>query len=129
MRRLASLISLGMVLLGIELSTKMVSLAFGRILSGFSAITSGSDFFVSTPRFFTGVALLTVGILSTALFSWVSRKERKMATAGDRCPRCHAETHRAKRRTIHRVVSTLMGQELSRRQCKECDWTGLALKY
>ena len=129
MRRLASLVSLGLVLLGIEMSTKMASLAFGRIMSGFSAVAAGLEFHVSTLRFVTGVVLLTVGVLSTALFSWVDRAERRMTSRGDRCPRCRSETHRAKRRPIHMVVSGLMGQELSRRQCKECDWSGLALKY
>jgi hypothetical protein len=129
MRRLASLLSLALVLLGIEMSTKMASLTFGRLMSGFSAVAGGLEFHVSTMRFLVGVILLAVGVLSTALFSWVDRAERRMTSRGDRCPQCRSEMHRAKRRPIHKVVSWLMGQELSRRQCKECDWSGLALKY
>ena len=87
------------------------------------------EFHVSTMRFVVGVTLLAVGVLSTALFSWVDRAERRMTSRGDRCPQCRSETHRAKRRPIHKVVSWLMGQELSRRQCKERDWSGLVLKY
>jgi hypothetical protein len=123
------MVSLALILLGLEMATKIVSLSFGRIMSGFSAIANGLDFHVSRLRFASGIAFFTVGVVIWMVGSFITRAERRMEAAGDRCPQCRAETHRAKRRMIHKIVSGLMGQELSRRQCKECSWSGLALKY
>jgi|AP95_1055475.scaffolds.fasta_scaffold24893_2 hypothetical protein len=52
------MLAVGLTILGLELSTKIVSLAAGRVSSGFSAIANGLEFHVSTGRFLTGVAML-----------------------------------------------------------------------
>jgi hypothetical protein len=56
------MLAVGLTILGLELSTKIVSLAAGRVSSGFSAIANGLEFHVSTGRFLTGVAMLVIGL-------------------------------------------------------------------
>jgi len=128
-RRIASVLSVAGVLLGLELATKALSLAMGRVGSGFSAIMSGLDSHVSTARFLSGVLLLVVGLMTVLVLTALAHAEQTMARNGDRCPSRKGDTQRVKRTKAQKVFERLLGRELSARHCEDCGRSGLALKY
>ena len=129
MRRTLSVLSLGLILLGLELSTKVILLGAGRLTSGFLAIANGFEFHVSAVRFMGGTGALVLGLACAGLVVWLAKAERRVSEVGASCPACGAETKRVKRRLTHRVLSTLMGQRLTRRSCGTCGWSGLSVRY
>ena len=129
MRPVASAVSVASVLLGLGLATKAISLAVGRVGSGFSAIMNGLDSHVSTTRFVCGVLLLVLGFLTWLVVTALAYAEQHMARNGDRCPSCKGGTHRVKRTKTQKIFERLLGRELSARHGEECEWSGLALKY
>ena len=129
MRRTLSVLSLGLILLGLELSTSVISLGTGRLTSGFLAIANGLEFRVSAVRFMSGIGTLALGLACAGLVVWLAKAERTFSAVGASCPACGADTERAKRRLTHRVLATLMGQRLTRRRCGTCGWSGLSVRY
>ena len=129
MRRTLSVLSFGLILLGLELSTKAISLAVARLSAGFTAIASGLEFHVSTLRFAGGVAALALGLGVVGLLLWLTRAESRVTAVGDSCPACAGDTQRLKRRLSHRVLAALMGHRLTRRRCDACGWSGLSVRY
>lgn len=123
------MLAVGLTILGLELSTKIVSLAAGRVSSGFSAIANGLEFHVSTGRFLTGVAMLVIGLSCAGLGVWLTKAEVSVTAVGEACPACGGETQRVKRRRTHKLLSTLMGHRLTRRRCDVCSWSGLSVRY
>ena len=129
MRSPFRLLALGFVVLGLELSTRAISLAVGRIGAGFTAVLNGTEMHVSSGRFLIGVAALAFGFAVLVVGMVLDRLERQLAKAGDRCPACGSGTNRVKRKRAHRILAMLMGHRLTRRQCEECNWVGLSFRY
>jgi len=129
MRAPIRLIAAALILLGLELSTRTVSLTLSRIASGFSAMAGGLDFHVSSGRFMGGFVLVGVGAVLYGMSVVVIRAERRVSLVGDKCPACHGSTKRVKRKRLHRMLASVMGQRLTRRKCEDCHWVGLSLKY
>lgn len=129
MRAPVRLIAAALILLGLEMSTRTVSLTLSRVMSGISAIAGGLDFHVSPGRFVAGFILVGVGVLLYGMSMAVVRAERRVSLVGDRCPACNGETKRVKRKRLHRMLASVMGQRLTRRKCEDCHWVGLSLKY
>ena len=129
MKRVASLLSIGFVVLGLELSARAVSLTFMRLSSGFQAILSGVELFVSPVRFLIGVGVLLGGLALALLLGWVGIAEGRVQAVGEVCPECREDTERLKRRAAQRLLSTFIGQQLTRRRCAACGWRGLSVKY
>lgn len=128
MRRRLVLASLGLALAGLELSTRAVSLAVARLGAGAQAVLAGVPFQVGAGRFLLGVVLLLGGLVLGALTLWSSQVWRGVTGVGRRCPECGERTRRLRRRRLHRVVSALIGERLTRRSCERCGWSGLSLK-
>ena len=129
MRRTTPFLAAGLVVLGLELSTKAVSLTGGRLSSGFRAVVDGFEAFVSPTRFVVGVSLLAIGLFVGAVHMMLESAEGRVSAVGDTCPVCHGATERLKRRAVHRMLSTFMGRRLTRRRCSACKWTGLSVRY
>ncbi len=129
MRQVASLLSIGSVVLGLELSTRAVSLTVMRLSSGFQAILGGVELFVSPVRFLIGVGVLVVGLALALLVGWVGIVGGRVQAVGEACPECHEDTERLKRRATQRLLSTFIGQQLTRRRCAACGWRGLSVRY
>lgn len=129
MRRFVSLLSLVVMLVGLELGVEMVSLTWARIGAGVSAITNGLEMHVSPARFVTGVLLFVGGFTVWFAVTWLGRMEQRISAVGDYCPRCRSETKRVKRSRFQRIVSSAMRDEVASRECDQCGWSGLALKY
>ena len=129
MRRILSVLSFGLILLGLELSTKAISLAVARLSAGFTAVASGLEFHVSTLRFAGGVAALAAGLIAAGLVVWLAGAESRVTTGGDSCPACRGDTRRVKRRLSDKVLAAFMGQRLTRRRCETCTWSGLSVRH
>ena len=127
MRRGLAFTSIFLLVAGLELSTEAVSLVLARLQTGIGAILAGAEFHVSSFRFGVGLAALALGVTILALLAWSSSRRTEVATAGTACPQCGNRTRRVKRREWQRLLSALLGEQLSRRQCETCGWSGLSL--
>jgi len=128
MRRGLAFTSLFLLLAGLELSTEAFSLVLARLGTGVGAVLSGTEFHVSTLRFVVGVLTLAVGLAIWLLLIWSHTQRTEVASVGTTCPQCGNRTRRVKRKEWQRLLSTLLGERLSRRRCETCGWTGLSLK-
>ena len=129
MRRGFVIASLGLLLAGLELSTEAVSLVFARLRAGTIALLAGVEFQVGGTRFVVGVLFLVAGLLLAALTLWSAKVWKGVVRVGRACPQCGDRTRRVKRRGWHRLLSILMGEDLSRRSCEHCGWSGLSLTH
>ncbi len=123
------MLAAGLVVLGLELSTKVASLTALRLSSGFRAVVDGFESFVSPTRFVVGVSLLAVGLVVGLVHLILERAEGRVSAVGGTCPVCGEDTERLKRKSVHRMLSTFMGRRLTRRRCTACKWTGLSVRY
>jgi hypothetical protein len=128
-RRWLSVCALGLTLLGIELSTEVISLFFARLSAGATAVAAGVELQISANRYLAGVAAMVIGIGMALLATWIGVAARSVGTTGDRCPSCRADTRRVKRRWTDKLLSALLGHRVTRRHCGECGWTGLSHRY
>ncbi len=128
MRRGMAVISVVLVLLGLELSTQAVTLIFARFGAGLQSIVAGVEFHVSPVRFGTGVLILGLGLALWLLLLWSGQVRDAVNSVGSSCPACGNKTRRVKRRGWQRVLSFMLGQRLTRRTCEVCGWNGLSLR-
>ena len=128
MRRGLTLLSVGLVLVGLELSTEALSLTAARLAAGLRALASGTEFVVGTGSLVAGLVLIAAGVGLVGLLAWSGRERIRIETVGRTCPGCGNETIRVRRKLRHRLLSRLLQEGLTRRQCGQCGWTGLALK-
>lgn len=126
MRRPLTLLSLGLLLLGIEVATGVVSLGAVRFGTGARAVVRGDEFFVSTPRYLVGVTLTLAGAALYCGLRWAQVVRRSAAEGAEHCPSCGAETRRVRRSAWHRLVARVFDVRLKRRHCERCGWSGLA---
>lgn len=109
------------------MSTEAFSLVLARLRMGLGALFAGADFHVSGFRFVVGLVALLLSALIWALLLWSARRRTDVTTVGTTCPQCGNRTRRVKRKEWHRILSTLMGESLTRRRCETCGWSGLSL--
>lgn len=112
---------------GLEMSTEAISLVLARLRAGVGALMAGAEFHVSPLRFVVGVLTLVVGLAIGILLLWSRSQRVEVASVGALCPQCGNRTRRVKRRDWQRLLGTLLGEPLTRRQCETCGWTGLSL--
>jgi predicted RNA-binding Zn-ribbon protein involved in translation (DUF1610 family) len=128
LRRSLALISLALILVGLELATQVVSLIFDRFRAGVGAILAGAEFQISALRFESGVLILVVGLVLGLVLLWSARARGDVRAVGHLCPNCGSHTRRVKRRKRHRLLGVLMGESLARRECDTCGWVGLSVQ-
>jgi hypothetical protein len=125
LRRPLRLLATGLILLGTEVATGAVSLAFVRLWLGFQAVVSGSEFVIATPRYLIGVAILLGAVGVIAGMVWVEGARRQIVPDGSACPNCGTLTKRVRRRRRHRLLSRVLETSVTRRRCGRCGWSGL----
>ena len=128
MRRSLAVVSLALILIGLELSTEAISLIFSRIEAGFGAILAGAEFHVPAFRFELGVVALVIGLGLAVVLYWSARASVEIRAVGHMCPHCGSQTRRVKRRKRHKLLSVIMGEHIARRRCEVCGWVGLSLR-
>ncbi len=129
MRGVLAFISVGLLVLGLELSTEAVSLTLARLQAGFSAMGAGVEFHVSAGRFGLGLMAMGIGGVLLFLLWWSARQRVAVGSVGHGCPTCGGATRRIKRRGLHKLLSLLLGERLTRRKCDTCGWVGLSLRH
>ena len=127
MRRGLALLSVALLLVGIELSTEAVSLALARLRSGLLAVMSGVEFYLPKMRFGAGLMALFLGAVLWGLLAWSGRTRRVLSSQGRQCPECGGDTRRVKRTELQRLLGVLMGEQVTRQRCDGCGWAGLSL--
>jgi hypothetical protein len=126
LRRPLSLFATALLLLGTEVATGTVSLAFVRLWLGFQAVTSGGEFVISTPRYLIGGAILLAGVGVLVAILWVEAASQQILSDGSACPNCGTHTKRVRRRRRHKILSRIIETSVTRRRCERCGWNGLA---
>ncbi len=124
MKRTLDVISLILILVGIELATGSLSYALERLERVYRALSVGNEPEVSLIRFALGVLLLLLGAIMLAVTIW-ARFGVRIIAAGSSCPQCGGETSRIHRRTSHYLLGRIHGMPLTRRKCHDCGWRGL----
>ena len=128
MRRGLATACLILVVLGLELSTEVLSLMLARFGSGFQSIRAGVEFHVSPVRFGTGILALGLGVALWLLLIWSGQVKDAVSSVGNACPDCGNKTRRVKRKEWHKLLSFLLGQRLTKRKCEICGWNGLSMR-
>lgn len=124
MKRTLEVLSLILILVGIELATGSLSHALGRLKRVYRALSVGNEPEVSLIRFALGVFLLLLGAMILAVTIW-ARFGARIIAAGSSCPQCGGETSRIHRRRSHRLLGKILGMPVTRRICRDCGWRGL----
>ncbi|MDP2954952.1 MAG: zinc ribbon domain-containing protein [Longimicrobiales bacterium] len=128
MRRGLAFTSLFLLIAGMELATEGISLVFARLRTGLGALLTGTEFHVSGLRFGVGLGALILGLAIWVLLIWSAHRRDDVATVGTICPQCGNPTRRVKRKEWQRLLSTVLGERLTRRRCETCGWSGLSLR-
>lgn len=127
MRRGLVLVSLLLVLLGLELSTEAVTVVAERLVAGVSALLGRTESGLPGFRFVGGLVALASGMGLWILLGWSARRRGAVGAEGDACPQCGGETRRVRRRGWQRLLGTLLGERTTRRKCGTCGWVGLSV--
>ncbi len=128
MRRLLAFVASVLVVLGLELSTQILTLTISRITAGVRAIMAGAEFYVPTGRFVVGLVFVIAGLVLFGLLVWSGGVHPRVGAVGAVCPNCGGRTQRVRRRRWQRLFSLLVGRAIARRRCETCGWVGLALR-
>ncbi len=128
MRRGLAFTSLFLLIAGVELATEGISLVFARLRAGLGALLTGTEVHVSGLRFGVGLGALILGLTIWVLLIWSAHRRDDVTTVGTICPQCGNPTRRVKRKEWQRLLSTVLGERLTRRRCETCGWSGLSLR-
>ena len=96
-RRTTPFLAVGLVVGGLELSTKAASVTVARLSSGYQDFVGGFESLVSPTRFVSGVSLLVLGLVVGVVLVTLENAEGRVSAVGGTCPVCGRETERMKR--------------------------------
>jgi predicted RNA-binding Zn-ribbon protein involved in translation (DUF1610 family) len=124
LKRTLEVLSVVLILVGIELTTGSLSYALGRLERVYRALSVGNEPEVSLVRFTVGVLLALLGAVIMAVLIW-ARFSARFVGAVSFCPQCGGKTTRIHRRKRHRLLGKILGMPVTRRKCSNCGWRGL----
>ena len=124
MKRTLEVLSLILILVGIELATGSLTYALGRLERVYRALSAGNEPEVSLVRFAVGTLLVLLGAIILGVTIW-ARFSARIVSAGSSCPECGGKTTRIHRRKRHRLLGKILGMPVTRRKCSDCGWRGL----
>lgn len=115
-----------LVLVGLEISAGLISTTWVRLREGVGALRGGPEASVPTEQFLIGLGLTLLAGAVLILTVWRSGVRSQLAIAAPGCPDCGQETKRIRRKASHRLLSSLLGDDITRRACAQCGWVGLS---
>ena len=124
MKRTLEVLSLILILVGIELATGSLTYALERLERVYRALSVGNEPEVSLIRFALGVLLVLLGAIILGVTLWV-RFSARLIGAGSSCPQCGGKTTRIRRRWSQLLLGKILGMRTTRRMCRDCGWRGL----
>jgi len=124
LKRTLEVVSLILILVGIELATGAFSHALEQLERVYRALSVGNEPEVSLIRFALGVLLVLLGAIILAVILWARLTARAIG-ASSSCPRCGGETKRIRRRERDRFLGMILSMPINRRVCRDCGWRGL----
>ena len=124
MKRVLEVLALTFLIVGVELSTGACSYVLSQLGKVYAELVLDAEPSVSLRRFFLGIVSLLIGMLILLLDIW-ARAGWQRVGSGKVCPQCGGITERVKRRRRHRLLGWVLGERVTRRACKTCDWSGL----
>ena len=125
MKRTLEVLSLILILVGIELATGSLTYALERLERVYRALSVGNEPEVSLIRFALGVLLVLLGAITLAVTIWARLSARIMG-GGSSCPLCGGKTTRIRRRKRDQLLGKILRMPATRRMCRNCGWRGLA---
>lgn len=125
LKRTLEVLSLILILVGIELATGPFTYALERLERVYRALSVGNEPEVSLIRFALGVLLVLLGAIILGVTLW-ARFSARLLGAGSSCPGCGGKTTRIRRRWSHRLQGKILGMPATRRMCRDCGWRGLS---
>ena len=128
MRRILEVLSISLLLAGLELSVGTLSITSSRIRESFSSAFAQTEAVPVPWSFWVGMVMVVAAISMGATTLWVGIGEKRIQT-DEACAKCGADTARVRRGTRHRILGRLRGRTLTARRCSECGWSGLCYKY
>lgn len=123
-RRGLPVLSLGLIALGLEISSGVLTESSARILRDLGSVAAGEPPSVYPPAFFAGLLAIALGVAGLAASLW-SRAIHGRLTSGKRCPECGERTSRIERRRWQRILGRALDESVQRRWCRGCGWKGL----
>jgi predicted RNA-binding Zn-ribbon protein involved in translation (DUF1610 family) len=124
LKRTLEVLSLVLILVGIELATGSLSYALGRLERVYRALSVGNEPEVSLVRFAVGTLMVLLGAIIVTVLFW-ARFSARFVGAVSFCPHCGGKTTRIHRRSRHRLLGMILGMPVTRRKCSDCGWRGL----
>ena len=124
MKRTLEVLSLVLILVGIELATGSLTYALRQLERVYRALMVGNEPEVSLVRFAVGVLLVLVGAIIVTVLIW-ARFSARIVGRVSFCPQCGGKTTRIHRRKRHRLLGKILGMPVTRRKCSDCGWRGL----
>ena len=115
-----------LVLVGLEISTRSISTTWVRVRDGLAALRGGVETGVPKEQFLIGMGLTVLAGGVLALAAWRTGVRSQLAIAAPGCPECGQETKRIRRKASQKLLSSLLGDDITRRACTRCGWVGLS---
>ena len=128
MRRILEVLSISLLLAGLELSVGTLSITSSRIRESFSSAFGVVDAVPVPWTFWVGMGMVMAAISMGVTTLWARIGEKRIQT-DEGCAKCGENTVRVRRGTRHRILGRLLGKTLTARRCGECGWRGLCYKY
>lgn len=128
MRRILEVLSISLLLAGLELSVEALSITSSRIRESFSSAFGVGDAVPVPWTFWVGMVMVVAAISLGVTTLWARIGERRIQP-DEGCAKCGANTVRVRREARHRLLGRLLGKTLTARRCGECGWSGLCYKY
>ncbi len=124
MKRTLEVLSLILILVGIELAIGSFTHALERLERVYRAFRVGNEPEVSLIKFALGALLVLLGVIMLGITIW-ARLSARLIGAGSSCPQCGGKATRIRRRWLHHLLGKILGKRTTRRMCRDCGWRGL----
>ena len=127
LRRTIELLSVTLVLAGLELAAGTLSTTLDRFTQTLSDTFSADVLSFPPARFVAGAGMIVAGVGGLLLAVWVQHTGARLSR-GTVCGRCGGQTQRMRRAMRHHALGAVLGRQLLRQRCIECGWKGLSAR-
>jgi hypothetical protein len=124
LKRTLGVLSLILILVGIELAIGSFTHALERLERVYRAFRVGNEPEVSLIKFALGALLVLLGVIMLGITIW-ARLSARLIGAGSSCPQCGGKATRIRRRWCDHLLGRILARRTTRRMCRDCGWRGL----